>query len=74
MGAAVFGIVYCWIILSIWAISLILIRDDGDYILTDIELSFKEGFVYGLAHIIILLLYAPLTLPYSIKYFIDKWK
>lgn len=74
MGAILFGIVYCWVILSIWAIALILIRDDGDYIFTDIELSFKEGFAFGLAHIIILLLYAPMTLPYSIKYFIDKWK
>ncbi len=66
--------VFLWILLGILAIALIFLRDDWELFINDIGESFNDAFIYGILHIVVFIFYAPLTIPFSIKYFIDKWK
>lgn len=63
-----------WLILSIIAIALILLRDDAQFLYKDLKDSFKDGLFYGLSFILAFIFYSPITLPYSINYFYKKWK
>jgi hypothetical protein len=67
-------IISWYIGLSIFAVSLILLRDDADLLYNDIKESFKDGLFYGCCFILAFVFYSPMTLPYSINYFIQKWK
>jgi hypothetical protein len=67
-------ILFWWIILSLLSIALILLRDDADLFYKDITSSLKDGYFYLLSFVIAYIFYAPMTLPYSINYFLEKWK
>jgi hypothetical protein len=69
-----FTLLFWWIVLSCFAIVLILLRDDAHLLHKDLKHSFNDGLFYGLIFIVAYIFYAPLTLPYSIVYFIEKWK
>ena len=65
---------FWWVIISLFSIVLIILRDDADLFFKDIRSSFRDGLFYGFSFIIAYLFYAPMTLPYSINYFLEKWK
>lgn len=67
-------LLYGWLILSMFAIALILLRDDAQFFYKDLRDSFKDGLFYGLSFIVAFIFYSPMTLPYSINYFFKKWK
>jgi hypothetical protein len=74
MKTYILTLLFWWTILSIISIALIINRDDGHLLIKDIKQSFADGLLYGLVFIVALLFYAPLTLPYSINHYIEKWK
>ena len=67
-------LLFWWLVLSLFAIALILLRDDSNMFYKDLKESFSDGFFYGLSFIMAYIFYAPCTLPYSINYFLEKWK
>jgi hypothetical protein len=67
-------LVFWWIVISLFSIALILLRDDADLFYKDIKTSFNDGLFYALTFVIAYIFYAPMTLPYSINYFLEKWK
>lgn len=67
-------LLFWWLILSLFAIALILLRDDANLLFKDLKDSFNDGIFYGLSFVLAYIFYSPLTLPYSINYFLEKWK
>lgn len=67
-------LLFWWLILSLFAIALILFRDDSNLLFKDLKDSFNDGIFYGLSFVLAYIFYSPLTLPYSINYFLEKWK
>lgn len=67
-------LLFWWLVLSLFAIALILLRDDANLLYKDLKDSFNDGLFYGLSFIVAYIFYSPLTLPYSINYFLEKWK
>lgn len=74
MGSSVLSFLFWYFILSVFAVALILLRDDAEFLYKDLKDSFKDGLFYGFCFILAFLFYSPMTLPYSINYFIKKWK
>jgi len=69
-----FTLVFWWMILGLLSVGLIMLRDDAYFLFKDVKDSFHDGIFYGISFIIAYIFYSPLTLPYSINYFIKKWK
>jgi hypothetical protein len=67
-------LVFWWIVLSLFSIGLILLRDDAHIFYNDIKCSVRDGFFQALTFVVAYIFYAPMTLPYSITYFLEKWK
>jgi len=68
-----FNFLYVWLLLAIIAVILIYFRKDKKQIFLDIQLILiKNNIFYGIFSIILLFFVFPLTIPYSISYFINK--
>ena len=73
--AVFFNILYVWLLLAIIAIILIYFRKDKKQIFQDIQtLLAKHNIVYGFFSMLVLYLVFPITIPYSISYFLCKRK
>jgi len=69
-----FQFLFWYVFISLFSFVLIMFRDDAPLLFKDIRHSFDDGFFYGISFILAYIFYAPLTLPYSINYFLEKWK
>ena len=68
-----FNFLYVWLLLAIIAIILIYLRKDKKQIFDDIQIMLaKHNIIYGLLTMFILYLVFPITIPYSISYFLGK--
>ena len=67
-------VAFGWCMLSVFSIALILLRNDAEVLIEETKQSFSSGIVYGLLFIVAFIFYAPMTLPYSINYFWERWK
>jgi len=68
------SLLFWWVILSLFSIALIMLRDDSNLLYKDLRDSFNDGLFYGISFVVAYIFYSPLTLPYSINYFLEKWK
>jgi hypothetical protein len=67
-------LIYWWILVSTFAVILIMLRDDAAFFFKDLKDSFKDGLFYGIVFFLAYFFYSPITLPYSINYFLEKCK
>jgi hypothetical protein len=70
-----FNFLYVWLLLGIIAIILIYLRKDKKQIFDDIQIMLaKHNILYGFFTMMVLYIVFPITLPYSISYFLCKKK